>query len=147
MKIEDEILVNQLAQKIIDIAQGLVWFSQHDVEGKRGILRAINTFVKQASMRSEDAALAIADSGLKPTLTPCVLLARADTPSRLAQMASLPETELGAAFRLLISLLGVADSRRRTTKPLNLTNHWWHRDLSNAGEVRDIIRQRNLGKL
>lgn len=34
---------------------------------------------------------------------------------------------------MLVSLLGVVDERKRKEKPLDLINHWWHRDLTDEG--------------
>jgi hypothetical protein len=147
MNVEDEIFVNQLAQKVIDMAQGLAWFARHGLDEKRSILRNIYVFVQQAHPTPDDARDAISSSRLKPTLTPCVLLAKPDIGTQLAKMASLPERELQTVFTLVVGLLGAADARRRTREPLDTMNHWWHRDLSNPAIVNEIVRQRSEGKL
>jgi hypothetical protein len=147
MKVEDQIFVNQLAQKVVDMAQGLAWFARHGVDEKRSILRSINVFVRQAHPTPDDVRDAISSSKLKPTLTPCVLLAKPDAGAQLAKMASLPEYELQTVFTLVVGLLGAADARRRTTEPLDTANHWWQRDLSNPAIVNEIVRQRSQGKL
>jgi hypothetical protein len=96
---------------------------------------------KVASPHSEDAAKAVAASGLKPTFTPCVLLTTGlGVRHQLAKISNLPGAELGKAFLLPIALLAVADTGRRTTNPLNTTHHWWHRDLRDTC-VPDAIRQ------
>jgi hypothetical protein len=57
---------------------------------------------------------------------------------QLSKIANLPENELLKAFRLLITLLGTSDGRRRHEKPLDTENHWWHRDLNDPTVVAKI---------
>ena len=141
MTIDEEILVNQLAQGIVEMPTGESWFAGLAESTQRSVLRELNVFIANATPHSEDAARAVAVSGLKSTFTPCVLLTTGlNIQHQLAKISDLPRPELGKAFRLLIALLAVADARRRTTNPLNATNHWWHRDLGDAG-VLDAIRQ------
>jgi len=141
MTIDEEILVNQLAQGIVEMPTGESWFAGLSESVQRSVLRELNVFIANASPHAEDAARAVAASGLKSTFTPCVLLTTGlNIRQQLARISNLPGTELGKAFRLLIALLAVADTRRRTASPLDATNHWWHRDLRDAS-VLDAIRQ------
>lgn len=140
MTIDEEILVNRLAQGIAALQEGQSWFESQSVEQRRDILRGISFMIAQASPRPDDAEVAIRNSGLKATFTPCVLLTRGEIRTQLGKIASLPEHELTKAFPLLISLLGVSDERRRTSKPLDLGTHWWHRDLRDP-EVIEAIRR------
>jgi hypothetical protein len=61
-------------------------------------------------------------AGLLTTHTPAVLLAR----GRLAKIVSLPQDEWAKSFRLLVSLLGVADERRRARFCADGCPHAWH---------------------
>jgi hypothetical protein len=141
MTIEEEILVNQLAQGIVEMPTGESWFAGLTESTQRSVLRELNIFIANAGPHSEDAARAVALSGLESTFTPCVLLTTGiNTRHQLAKISSLPRPELGKSFRLLIALLAVADTRRKTTNPINATNHWWHHDLRDPG-VLDAIRQ------
>jgi len=144
MNIDDSIFVNQIAQGIVQIDEGERWFSAFDLETKRNVIREISSMVLQAHPLPEDAALAIAASGLRKTLTPSVILLKPNIKVQLAKLANLPEREFPNVFRLLVKLLGIADKRRRETRPLDTINHWWHRDLSNPGIVEEI-RQRYRG--
>lgn len=107
----------------------------------------MNSFILQAKPKPEDVTAAIAESQLKPTLTPCVLIAKPNLRVQLARLATLPEFELLRVFRLLIKLLAAADGRRRKEQPLDHTNHWWHRDLSDPDVVNHIKRTRDAGLL
>lgn len=140
LKIDEAILLNQLAQRVAGFADGARWFDAHSTEGKRRILRELNFLVLQASPSPEDSAAAISESGLRRTLTPCVLIEKQNLRIQLAKLAELPEPELSQAFRLLVELLRIADGRRRKEKPLDLVNHWWHRDLADPQVVEKIRR-------
>ena len=138
MNIDHAIFINQLAQGIVEVGDGETWFSAFDLESKRGMLREINAMILQAHPRPGDTTSTIAASGLKDTLTPCVLLSKPDIKVQLAKLANLPEAELANVFKLLVRLLGIADKRRRETKPVDTVNHWWHRDLGNPQVVAEI---------
>lgn len=142
LKIDEAILLNQLAQGIIGDSDGDAWFKAQNTIDQRRLLAGLNVLVLQASPRQEDAAIAISEARLAPSLTPCVLITKPNLRSQLAKLVQLPEPELPRAFRLLIKLLAVADGRRRREKPLDLVNHWWHRDLRDPKVVEDI-RQTN----
>jgi hypothetical protein len=142
MTIDEKILVNQLAQGIIEIQAGIAWFSSLDLPTRRSALAECNVFIANANPRPEDAANAVSASGLKPTFTPCILLMTgASIREQIAKIANLPESELEKAFRLLIALFGIADTRRRTLKPLDTKNHWWHRDLRDESVLTSIRRE------
>ncbi|MEH2555134.1 hypothetical protein V1286_002663 [Bradyrhizobium algeriense] len=140
LSVDEEILLNQLAQGIVSDSEGDAWFQAQNEDGKRRLLLGLNGFILQASPRQEDAAVAISEAGLKPTLTPSVLITKPDLKVQLAKLVRLPESELPRVFKLLIKLLAVADNRRRREKPLDLVNHWWHRDLRDPEVVNDIKR-------
>ena len=140
LKIDEAILLNQLAQGIVRGSDGDTWFQARNTDEKRRLLLGLNLLILQSSPRKEDAAVAISEAQLAQTLTPCVMITKPDLRNQLAKLAWLPEPELPQVFRLLIKLLAVADNRRRREKPLDLLNHWWHRDLSDPKVVEEIKR-------
>ncbi|WP_157088609.1 DUF5958 family protein [Bradyrhizobium jicamae] len=137
---DEEILLNQLAQGIVSASEGDVWFQAHNEDAQRRLLLGLNVLILQASPRQEDAVVAVSEARLKQTLTPSVLIMKPDLKVQLAKLVRLPESELPRVFKLLIKLLAVADNRRRREKPLDPVNHWWHRDLSDPKVVNDIKR-------
>lgn len=137
---DEEILLNQLAQGIVSDSEGDAWFQAQNGDCKRRLLLGLNVLILQASPREEDAAVAISEARLKETLTPSVLIMKPDLRIQLAKLVRLPEPELPRVFRLLIKLLAVVDNRRRREKPLDLVNHWWHRDLRDPKVANDIKR-------
>ena len=140
LSMDEEILLNQLAQGILSDPVGQAWFDGQRKDDKRRLLAGLNAFIMQAHPKPEDVAVAISASRLKPTHTPCVQLSKPNLNVQLAKLLSLPDSELPRVFRLLIKLLAVADDRRRKEKPLDLLNHWWHRDLSDPDVVNDLKR-------
>ena len=71
LNVDEEILLNQLAQGIASDAEGEDWFGTQSEDDKRRLLRGLNNFISQARPKPEDVAAAIAESRLKPTLTQC----------------------------------------------------------------------------
>ena len=138
MTIDERILLNQLAQGLVDLSEGDRWFAQLSDEKKRAVLREINFMIANAGLRNDDVPNAISKSKLKPTFTPCVVLKSGNVSVQLAKITSLPEAELFKAFRLLVALFGICDSRRREERPLDTLNHWWHRDLNDPKVVAGI---------
>jgi Family of unknown function (DUF5958) len=141
MKIDEQILLNQLAQGLIDLSEGERWFRTLGEGEKRAVLQDLNFMIANSSPHAEDVAEAIRGSGLKPTYTPCVLLKTGDLRLQLAKLANLPENELAKAFRLLLTLFGVSDGRRRREKPIDTENHWWHRDLNDPMVIAKIKQE------
>ncbi|WP_435810147.1 DUF5958 family protein [Streptomyces mirabilis] len=64
---------------------------------------------------------ATARSGLRPTYTPTVMPTRC----RL-NMAELPSYDRARAFRLLVALFAIADTRRRERYCVGGCSHEWH---------------------
>jgi hypothetical protein len=91
LKLDDMILLNQLAQGIVSGSQGDAWFQSRDVGEQRSVLRGLGALILQASPRPEDAASAISASGLRPTLTPCVLIAKPGFQVQMTKVLHLPE--------------------------------------------------------
>jgi hypothetical protein len=140
MRIEEKILLNQLAQGILKFQEGERWFLSLGGNDRRAALGELNMMIVNTHPRKEDIPIAITSSGLKPTYTPCVLLQNGEILA-LGKIAGLPDNELLKAFRLLVALLSVSDRRRRTEKPLDTRNHWWHRDLSDLNVIAAIKQE------
>lgn len=138
MNIHDELFLNHVAQGIVTSKAGEEWFSSLAVDGQQETLRWIANMSVQAGARTEDAGAAIKESGLKPTHTPCVLLSRDNLSVQLAKIVNLPSAEFLEAYKLLMPLFRIADSRRHQTQCAKGCLHWWHRDLSNADVVEEI---------
>ncbi|WP_420349631.1 DUF5958 family protein [Pelagibius sp.] len=148
--IRTEIYLNQLAQGIVPMSTGAGWFEEQDDERQVDVLRALAVFAREAGTTGEAAAAAIQQSKLRPTFTPCVIMAKAAEQDSLgsgsirrafAKIISLPASERQKSFALLVALLRVADDRRRHNCGA-CTRHWWHRDLSDPSVVEEVVAGR-----
>jgi hypothetical protein len=123
------IILNQIAQSIIDIETGEKWFSAFDANDQKDILGKLMYCVYQSHPKEIERKYAVLESGLRPTFTPCVLLVQKyNIQCQLKQICSLPNEENKKSFRLLITLLSISDKRRRLECG-DSCNHWWHQDL------------------
>jgi uncharacterized protein DUF5958 len=120
------IVLNRLAQSIDPLEEGVAWFNELSEDGRREVLHKLRVFASQAHPTGADAELAISRSGIRPTVTPAVLLARPNLAEALGKIANLPLPELERGCRLLVLLLGIADERRRTISCADGCSHWWH---------------------
>ncbi|MET9721401.1 DUF5958 family protein [Streptomyces zaomyceticus] len=114
-------ILNELAQGLRSTAEGVEWFEGLSEDGKRKAVHALVLFCGQARAREDDVPESIARSGIRPTHTPAVMLAK----WRFG-MASLPAYELTKSFRLLVALFGIADTRRRALHCVGGCGHEWH---------------------
>ena len=123
---EHEEQFNRLAQGLLTWDQGLAWFELLDPDTRREVLLVAERCTVQAHPLPSEVSGAIEMSGLKPTLTPCVILRKADPPERgLWKIARLTGTEQKQAFKLLVALFSIADRRRRETECRDGCSHEW----------------------
>ncbi|WP_328580568.1 DUF5958 family protein [Streptomyces sp. NBC_00370] len=122
------VLINQLAQGLRPMAEGIGWFDGLGREEQSEVLLFLRHHCVQARAVIEDAPESIRRAGLRPTHTPAVLISRGRTDEQLGKIAGLaPLDERRKAFRLLIAVLAVADGRRRERFCSGGCSHWWHR--------------------
>src|ERR1035437_9652581 len=110
--IKDAILVNKYGQGVIDIALLTNLFNSFDLEKKRDYLGEIVSLIMQSKPNEYVIELAIKQSLLKPTYTPCVLLKKGVANHNLIKIIELPENELNKVFTLFLSLFKIAYQRR-----------------------------------
>lgn len=120
------VMLNELAQGRRAMEEGLEWFGALDLEEQRAVLRELASYTLQARAGVEDRIASIEQSGLRPTQTPAVMIAKGDLPGQLAKMTALPAAELSKTFRLMIALLGIADARRYERDCVGGCTHAWH---------------------
>lgn len=139
MNLADQIAINQIQQELISQQDAKNWFLSFPTKTQQEILQRLSYMALQAGARETDVSLAIAQSKLRPTYTPCVLLSKGRLKEQMAKLLKLPASEFIKAFFLLISLLAIADARRYSKYCQDGCSHWWHRDLSDR-QVLDEIR-------
>ena len=128
------VLLNELAQGVRPLADGVTWFESLDAGERSGVLRTLAEYCLQARVTTEDGPASIRTAGIKPTHTPAVLINRGPVGRQLAKVVCLPADEWTKAFRLLAALLGTADARRRNRSCAAGCHHAWHH-LGNATDT------------
>ena len=116
-----DLQINKIAQGIIKLRDGINWFDACDLKAKREILQSLNYFLGQAHPSRNEVA-----DGIKSSYTPCVLMAEKPFNEAMSIIRGLPENESKKSFILWISILSIADKRRRETDCLNGCTHEWH---------------------
>jgi len=125
---ERDVLLNEVAQGLRPISQGIAWFDGLGQEEQAQTLRFLVHHCTQARALAEDGPESIRRAGLRPTHTPAVLISRGRIDEQLGKIAGLaPLDERRKAFRLLIAVLTIADARRRERFCSTGCSHWWHR--------------------
>ncbi|MFF8532157.1 DUF5958 family protein [Streptomyces sp. SAS_267] len=125
---ERDVILNELAQGLRPMSQGIAWFDALGPEEQSEALLFLRHHCVQARTVAEDGPEAIRRAGLRSTHTPAVLITRGRIDEQLGKIASLtPLDERRKAFRLLVAVLGIADGRRRERSCSNGCGHWWHR--------------------
>ncbi|MFG3474282.1 DUF5958 family protein [Streptomyces sp. NPDC047980] len=123
-----DVYLNELAQGLRPLDEGIEWFAALPEDEQTRTLRLLAGFCFQAHPTAEEAVESIRRSGLRPTHTPAVMLVRGRIEDRVGAIASLtPRHERMKAFRLLIALLAIADGRRRRRCRVVGCGHEWHR--------------------
>ena len=121
-----ELQINKIAQGVIKLRDGINWFDACDLKTKREILQSLNSFLGQAHPSCKEVADGIKLSGLKSSYTPCVLMAKKPFNEAMSIIRGLPENESKKSFILWLSILSIADKRRRETDCSNGCTHEWH---------------------
>ncbi|AXP80441.1 hypothetical protein CJ739_1352 [Mariniflexile rhizosphaerae] len=137
MKIEHEILINKYGQELVDIEPLLSLFRSFDMGSRKMFLNEIVFLILQSKPEERDIEFAIANSSLKPTFTPCVLLRKGVSNHNLKKLISLPFNELEKVFVLFLSLFKIAYKRRFLVEKNN-PDKWWYWDLSDETNINKI---------
>ncbi|MCG8968827.1 MULTISPECIES: DUF5958 family protein [Streptomyces] len=122
-----DVLLNELAQGLRPMSEGIAWFDGLDQEEQSEVLLFLCHHCVQARAAAEDVPESIRRAGLRPTHTPAVLISRGRIDQQLGKIAGLaPLDERRKAFRLLVAVLAIADARRRERFCSDGCGHWWH---------------------
>ncbi|MEV7375778.1 DUF5958 family protein [Streptomyces sp. NPDC090301] len=103
--------------------EGTSWFSALSPVGRQAVLQEVTGYAMQAHITAADGREGVARSGVKPRANPSVMICM--EPPRYG-FADLPADEHVTAFRVLVSVFSVADTRRRATYCKGTCGHAWH---------------------
>ncbi|GIE85863.1 DUF5958 family protein [Actinoplanes regularis] len=118
--------INEVAQGLRSLADAAAWFSLLDEAEQREVLRDVVHCAMQARATANDGREGLPHSGVKPTMTPAVLIVREPINEKMGKIINLPPDEYVKSFRVLLSMFAVADTRRRETKCRGSCSHAWH---------------------
>ncbi|WP_432751935.1 DUF5958 family protein [Streptomyces sp. JL2001] len=120
---ETELVVNEIAQGLRPLDDGVSWFSGLAPTRQQMVLQEVAGYALQAHITAVDGRVGVARSGVKPTANPSVMICM--DPPRYG-FAGMPSAEHVKAFRVLVSVFAVADTRRRETYCKGACGHAWH---------------------
>ncbi|WP_403490407.1 DUF5958 family protein [Streptomyces caniferus] len=120
---EAERVANEVAQGLRTLDDGTAWFCALSPVGRQVVLQEVAGYAMQAHITATDGRAGVARSGVKPTANPSVMICM--DPPRYG-FAALPADEHVKAFRILVSVFSVADTRRRQTYCKDTCGHAWH---------------------
>ncbi|MFB7428737.1 DUF5958 family protein [Streptomyces hydrogenans] len=120
---ETERVVNEIAQGLLTLDAGASWFSDLAPTRQQMVLQEVAGYAMQAHITAADGRAGVAQSGVKPTANPSVMICM--DPPRYG-FAGLPSAEHVKAFRVLVSVFAVADTHRRETYCKGACGHAWH---------------------
>jgi hypothetical protein len=120
---ETEQFVNEIAQGLRTLDAGVGWFSDLVSTRQQEVLQEVASYAMQAHITAADGRAGVARSGVKPTANPSVMICM--DPPRYG-FAGLPAAEHVKAFRVLVSVFAIADTRRRETYCKGTCGHAWH---------------------
>ncbi|MEU0276703.1 DUF5958 family protein [Streptomyces sp. NPDC006307] len=120
---EAEQVVNEVAQGLRTLDDGTSWFAALSPAARQVVLQEVAGYAMQAHITTADGLAGVARSGVKPTANPSVMICM--NPPRYG-FAALPADEHVKAFRVLVSVFSVADTRRRQTYCKGTCGHAWH---------------------
>ncbi|MEU8434479.1 DUF5958 family protein [Streptomyces sp. NPDC029216] len=120
---ETERIVNEIAQELRTLDSGTTWFSGLSLRQRKKALQEVAKYAMQAHITAADGRAGVARAGVKPTANPSVMICM--DPPRYG-FSGLPAGEHVTAFRVLVSVFAVADTRRRQTHCKNACGHSWH---------------------
>ncbi|MGW0874248.1 DUF5958 family protein [Streptomyces sp. NPDC002740] len=120
---ETERVVNEIAQGLRTLDGGVGWFSGLAPTRQQEVLQEVAGYAMQAHITAADGRAGVARSGVKPTANPSVMICM--DPPRYG-FVGLPSAEHVKAFRVLVSVFAVADTRRRETYCKGICGHAWH---------------------
>lgn len=137
MKLEHEILVNKYGQDLINIDQLVLLYKSFGEDYKRTFIRSLITLIMQSKPKKEDVKMAIYNSCLKESYTPCVLLKKELSQCSLYKIERLPSYESEKVVILFLNLFKIAYKRRFKAEKNNVYK-WWYWDLSDSKILKRI---------
>jgi hypothetical protein len=143
MNIHNELILNRFGQNINDSETIFNLFQKYSLIEKKEYLKDLAYLIIQSKPIDIDIEVAIQNSEIKETFTPCVLLKKNGLKLfSFEKIIDLPEKELEKALILFLQLFKIAYNRRYQ-KEKQTPSKWWYWDLSNYTDD-EILKLVNL---
>ena len=141
LTIEELVLLNQYVQGLVTKDNINDWFGTFEENEKQIIVKDLWMLAIQARVLETDLHPAAKKAGLKMTHVPIVMLSKGDVPfrNRGYRLSELKGTVLTQAFLLVLECFTLAEQRRKQKEGGISCHHWWHKDLSDALIVKEIL--------
>ncbi|AHJ95568.1 DUF5958 family protein [Hymenobacter swuensis] len=123
MNLPEEIALNQFGQGLRPHAELLGYFHSLSADAQGHHLQELTDLIRQSKAHLADIDPGIAESGLRPTYTPCMVLRTYGLVPGLARLLSLPLAERDRVYRLLLYVFKQAYQRRFAAEK-NDPNKW-----------------------
>ncbi|MDQ0639307.1 hypothetical protein QF042_002872 [Pedobacter sp. W3I1] len=137
MNLDIDILINKYGQDLDVLDQIQDVFDNLDQVKQEEMLNGITYLILQSKPIYEDVEVAINSSGLKPSLTPCILLKKGVLNANLQKIIKLPKREYNSVLKLFLNLFKIAYKRRFDIEK-NKNDKWWYSDLSDESNINKI---------
>ncbi|WP_220451579.1 DUF5958 family protein [Streptomyces cadmiisoli] len=121
-----ERIINEFAQGLRSLEDAVAWFSSLEQVDQKAVLHEVVRYVIQAHATVNDAREGLLRSGVKPTMTPAVLIVREPILEQMGKIINLPPGEYVKSWRVLLATFAVADTRRREAECRGTCSHAWH---------------------
>ncbi|WP_158574165.1 DUF5958 family protein [Streptomyces triticagri] len=121
-----ERIINEVAQGLRSLDDAVAWFSSLGRIEQKDVLRDVVHCALQAHATVDEAREGLLRSGVKPTMTPAVLVVREPIRGQMGKILDLPPDEYEKSLRVLLSTFAVADTRRRRDECRGTCTHAWH---------------------
>jgi hypothetical protein len=138
MKIRDVIILVKYAQGAV-VFNSFFSFLEYLKQPERKIfLSQIVELIGHFAIHDSAADLAIKESKLRRTCSACLILKEGVNETQLQKLVELPESELEAAFKLLLTLFSLG-YQEGFQKNKNAPDKFWYWDYSVAGTAFKVI--------
>jgi hypothetical protein len=145
LDLPDLIRMNQLVRRRVDFEGFDAWYAALPPAQRLSLTDCLCEFAYQAGVNNAvfDESLATAHLPANHPVVARLLESRRDGfPHQFGMhevLSVLGEADLAVAFRLFVSLFGIAEGRVYRGEKKDWCNHWWHRDLLDERVVRDLL--------
>jgi len=118
--------INMLAQGLVNLDEGVLWFTESSDVEQAAILNEFCKVLLQSHPSKREIEIGIVTSDLKLTYSPCVVMLSNPLNVACKKILAMPKNEWVKTFRLWLGVFSESDRRRRETECKSGCSHEWH---------------------